>query len=116
VNYHKSDDISGTTKYKDGFINKFEFQWMSKSKRTLKSPDVITIRENKIRLPLFIKKSNDEGTDFYYMGDVQPIDSSFKNDKLKDDKGKDVNVVTLVFKMNVPVEDNLYNYLTEANI
>ncbi|MFM2230241.1 MAG: hypothetical protein RL607_1499 [Bacteroidota bacterium] len=115
VNYHKSDDISGTTKYEDGFINKFEFQWMSKSKRNLKSPDVITIRENNIRLPLFIKKSNDEGTDFYYMGDVQPIDSSFKNDTLKDDNGNDVNVVTLIFKMNVPVEDNLYNYLTESN-
>ncbi len=116
VNYHKSDDISGTTKYEDGFINKFEFQWMSKSKRTINSPDVITIRENKIRLPLFIKKSNDEGTDFYYMGDVQPIDSSFKNDTLKDDNGNNVNVVTLIFKMNVPVEDNLYNYLTESNL
>lgn len=56
------------------------------------------------------------GTDFYYMGDVQPIDSSFKNDTLKDDNGNNVNVVTLIFKMNVPVEDNLYNYLTESNL
>jgi len=114
VNYHKADDISGTTKYEDGFINKNEFQWMSKSKRNLKSPDVVTIRENKIRLPLFIKKSNDEGTEFYYMGDVTPIDKTFEQTTLTDDHGKPVSVVKVIFKMNTPVEENLYNYLTES--
>lgn len=115
VNYHKADDISGTTKYEDGFINKYEFQWMSKSKRNLSSPDVMIIRENKARLPLFIKKSNDEGTEFYYMGDVTPIDSTFEQTFLQDDFGKPVSVVKVIFKMNTPVEENLYNYLTEAN-
>lgn len=115
VNYHKSDDISGTTKYEDRFINKYEFQWMSKSKRNLKSPDVITIRENKIRLPLFIKKSNDEGKEFYYMGDVEPINSSFEQTFLNDDHGKPVSVVKVIFKMKTPVEENLYNYLEESN-
>ena len=35
VNYHKEDGISSTTKYEEGFLNKLEFEWMSKSKRTL---------------------------------------------------------------------------------
>jgi superfamily II DNA or RNA helicase/HKD family nuclease len=63
VNYHKEEDISSTTKYEDKFINHYTFQWMSKSKRTLESPDVKAIREYRqgLRISLFIKKHNDEG-------------------------------------------------------
>ena len=52
VNYHKYEDISSTTKYEDVFINNVTFQWMSKSNRTFKSNDVLTIRnKNEMRLP-----------------------------------------------------------------
>jgi len=77
VTYHKEEDISSTTKYEDGFIDPATFAWMSKSRRTLKSNDVRTIKNYRsgLRLPLFIKKSNDEEKkEFYYMGDMQPID------------------------------------------
>jgi superfamily II DNA or RNA helicase len=115
VNYHKHDHISSTTKYEDEFLNNQEFQWMSKSKRTLDSSDVKTIRNYRdgLRIPLFIKKSNDEGIDFYYMGDVHPIDDSFEQTTLPTDDGKSVSVVQLVFRLNHPVEDHLYEYLTE---
>ena len=58
VNYEKHESISNTTKYDDKFLNNTEFQWMSKSRRTLESNDVIAIRNSKttgMRLPLFIK-------------------------------------------------------------
>ena len=118
VNYHKDENISATTKYNDGFINNYEFEWMSKSKRTLKSPDVIAIRNYKegLRLPLFIKKSNDEGLDFYYMGDVTPIDDSIKETTMPDEKGNHVSVVQMRFLMNQPVEDSMYEYLTRSNV
>ncbi len=114
VNYHKADDISSTTKYLDGFINANEFEWMSKSRRTLKSNDVQAIKnyKNGLRLPLFIKKSNDEGTEFYYMGDVTPIDDSFQETRMLDDKGNKVSVVKIIFKMDIPVENSIYNYIT----
>jgi superfamily II DNA or RNA helicase len=117
VNYHKHDNISSTTKYEDEFLNNQEFQWMSKSKRTLESSDVKTIRNHQdgLRIPLFIKKSNDEGIDFYYMGDVHPIDDSFEQTTLPTDDGKSVSVVQLVFRLNHPVEDHLYEYLTDLN-
>ena len=116
VNYHKEDDISSTTKYEEGFINKLEFEWMSKSKRTLTSPDIISLINggNELRLPLFIKKSNDEGAAFYYMGDVVPIQESFKQAKIKDDANNDVSVVKVKFRLNTPVEDALYNYITNS--
>ena len=58
VNYHKEESISNSTKYEDGFLNNSLFEWMSKSKRKLKSPDVTAIlnAKNGLRLPLFIKK------------------------------------------------------------
>jgi len=129
VNYHKHEDIAGTIKYDDAFLNRQEFQWMSKSKRTLNSSDVVAIRnhekkdsaafsngsETPMRIPLFIKKSNDEGQDFYYMGDVKPIDESFEQSYLLNDENKKVPVVKLIFKLEHPVEENLYDYLTETS-
>jgi len=114
VNYHKEEGISNTIKYEDGFINNSEFEWMTKSKRTLNSPDVRTIFnfQNGLRLPLFIKKHNDEGKEFYYMGDVTPVQSTFIQTTMLDDNGKQVPVVKLNFKMNIAVEDSIYYYLT----
>lgn len=116
VNYHKEEGISSTTKYEEGFLNKIEFDWMSKSKRTLNSPDIISLKNggDKLRLPLFIKKSNDEGAAFYYMGDVTPIQESFKQASIKDDANNDVSVVKVKFRLNTPVEDALYNYITNS--
>lgn len=117
VNYHKDENISSTTKYNDGFITNYEFQWMSKSKRTLNSPDVVAIRNYKagLRLPLFIKKSNDEGSEHYYMGDVMPIDESFEGTTMPDEKNNPVSVVKMKFVMKQPVEDSIYEYLTRSN-
>ena len=116
VNYHKDDDISSTTKYEEGFLNKLEFEWMSKSKRTLTSPDIISLKNSgdRLRLPLFIKKSNDEGAAFYYMGDVTPLQGSFKQATIKDDSNNDVSVVKVKFRLNTPVEEALYYYITNS--
>ncbi len=113
VNYHKEEGISDTTKYEDEFLNEFEFQWMSKSKRKLNSPDVIAIRNshNGLRLPLFIKKNNDEGTEFYYMGDVTPQKESFEQTSMPNETGKPVSVVKVIFDMEVPVKHDMYKYL-----
>ena len=113
INYHKSENISSTTKYEDKFLTNSILEWYSKSNRTLKSKDVITIKNSEgLRLPLFIKKSNDEGKDFYYMGDVSPVQNSFKEEKMKKENGKTVPVVYLQFLLKVPVEKSLFNYIT----
>ena len=116
VNYEKEEHISGSTKYDDRFINNSEFEWMSKSNRTLNSPEIQVLQNHtdRPRLPLFIKKSNDEGDDFYYMGDVTPIDDSFEQTTLTDDNDKEVSVVKLRFSMDQPVDDFLYDYITKT--
>ena len=116
VNYHKEEDISDTTKYEDGFIDTSTIVYMSKSKRKLSSPDVIKFKEAKergIRLPLFIKKENAEGDDFYYMGDVVPNPDNFKQTTMGIEKK--VSVVKMNFHLDKPVERDIYDYLTKDN-
>ena len=118
VNYHKDEDISDSIKYEDEFINNKEFFWMSKSKRKLASNDVQSILGNKgnIRLPLFIKKSNDEGIEFYYMGDVEPDQSRVEQTSMSSSNGKEVPVVRFVLNLSTPVSDEMYHYLREKEV
>jgi len=118
INYHKDVDISESTKYEDEFINNKEFSWMSKSNRKLESKDVQSILGNKgdIRLPLFIKKSNDEGLEFYYMGDVEPEKGKAEQTSMNTDNGNKVPVVKITFSISPPVTDEMYQYLREKEV
>ena len=115
VNYHKEDDISESTKYEDAFINNKEFEWMSKSNRTLFSNDVQSIlgQNGNIRLPLFIKKNNDEGMEFYYMGDVSPNLEHVQQTTMPNNDGNQIPVVKMRFNLAHPVASTMYNYLHE---
>ena len=113
VNYHKDDDISDTTKYEDRFLSHSRFEWMSKSRRTLKSPDVIAIKNAKknMRLPLFVKKHNDEGKEFYYIGELAPIESSFEQTTMPSGNSE-VKVVKVEFGISPHVEESIYEYIS----
>jgi hypothetical protein len=115
VNYHKEEHISESTKYEDEFINNKEFNWMSKSNRSLNSNDVKSIlgKNGPIRLPLFIKKNNDEGMDFYYMGDMTPDLNNVDQTTMLNDNGAQIPVVKIRFKLANPVISSIYNYLQE---
>jgi superfamily II DNA or RNA helicase/HKD family nuclease/phage repressor protein C with HTH and peptisase S24 domain len=115
VNYHKEEDISESTKYEDRFVNNKEFDWMSKSNRKINSKDVQSIlgKNGAIRLPLFIKKNNDEGLDFYYMGEVSPELNQVEQTTMKNDSGKQVSVVKIRFNLANPVSTSMYNYLEQ---
>ena len=117
VNYHKEETISATTKYHDRFISRNEFIWMSKSKRNLNSPDVNQILQqnnSKMRIPLFVKKSNSEGNDFYYLGNTSIQNDSAVEKLILNDEGKNVSVVEMKFNLDTPVEKSLYDYITNT--
>ena len=87
---------------------------MSKSNRRIDSREVqimLNQKLNNIRLPLFIKKSDDEGIDFYFMGDLQTIDDSFVEQTMDSEKGE-IPVVKMNFKIDKPVDSNIYKYIT----
>lgn len=115
VTYHKNDDISESTKYEDEFINPYCFSWMTRSNVRFESKEVIAIdryEESGLRIPLFVKKSDSEGNDFYYMGDMTP--QSRVQEEMYNDKGKVLPVVNYKFSMNDEVNDAMLNYL-ESN-
>ena len=115
VNYHKEEHISESTKYEDEFVNNKEFDWMSKSNRTLNSNDVQSIlgKRGPIRLLLFIKKNNDEGMDFYFMGEVSPELNQVVQTTIPNDSGRQLSVVKIRFNLANPVTTSMYNYLQE---
>ena len=118
VDYHKKDDIAETHKYEDEFLNLSQIKTMSKNRRNLNSPDVQLIMnssKNKTRLPLFIKKSNDEGQEFYFIGNMQPIINSFEETEMSSGDNTKVSVVSMKFDLDKPVNEDLYNYIIDKN-
>jgi superfamily II DNA or RNA helicase len=113
VNYHKEDGIAATTNFPEKFNNNNEFLWFTKPNRNLTSKDVQTIKNyrNHLKFPFFVKKSNGEGSDFYYMGNVIPLEESFTQTTILNDNKKEVPVVKIMLSLNTPVEDSLYNYI-----
>jgi superfamily II DNA or RNA helicase/HKD family nuclease len=115
VTYRKSQNQSLTTHYKDTFISREEMLWFSKNRRYLTSPDVCFFREasEHQRILLFVQKSNDEGMEFYYMGDVQPRPETFAEEFMSGDDGKLLPVVRMRLALRHPVRESLYAYITE---
>jgi superfamily II DNA or RNA helicase/HKD family nuclease len=117
--YKKSDNISATTKYEDKFVNPDHLIYMSKSNRTLMSSDVQAMFNQKInglRMPFFVKKSDDEGLDFYYLGELSSISENFEDSTMPDENGLQKSVVKMEFLLDKPVDSKLYKYLTEPSI
>jgi len=76
VTYNKNEDISDSTKYEDQFINSQQFSWMTRSRVKMDSKEIIELQNHQksgLRILLFVKKSDSEGSDFYYMGDMLPF-------------------------------------------
>ena len=114
ITYHKDDEINDTIKYEDELLNETTLKWFSKNKRTLASPDVKAILNSPISgldLKLFIIKDDAEGGDFYYLGKLNLIPSSVEEMMRPLEKG-DESIVTMQFKLDNPVSDTLYRYIT----
>lgn len=114
VTYNKQDNISSSTKYPDHFINEQLFNWMTRSRVSLDSKEtqqIIHANEKGEKIFLFVKKSDDEGSDFYYMGEVNPV--SWKQTTIRDDKNNTLPIMNFQLKLKNPVREDLYEYLAQ---
>ena len=115
VNYQKEDHISETTKYEDRFINPSHVVYMSKNRRSISSPDVAAMMNHEslgMRMPFFVKKNNDEGLGFYYLGEMMAIKDKFVDTTMSGDDSAAVSVVKMEFMLDRDVDYRLYKYLT----
>jgi hypothetical protein len=71
-------------------------------------------RASGARMPLFVKKSDDEGIDFYYLGELTPLADSFQEDRMASKGGKPgPKVVRMDMRLSDPVPADIYQYLQE---
>lgn len=116
VTYHKNDEVESSVDYGDEFLSPNLFKWYTRSNRTLQSQEVQRIihsDENDIDIHIFVKKDDDEGTDFYYLGKGFPDKSTVAEDRMQDKNGRDLPVVHMNMEMEHAVENRLYHYLID---
>lgn len=118
VIYDKDHDVESSVNYGDEFINDHVLHWYSTNNRTLESKEVqeiIQSKQNDVDLHIFVKKNNDEGKDFYYIGKAQPDHNSILQDLMENDKGKSLPVVRMNLNIEQAIDHKLFHYLTTTN-
>lgn len=109
VKYIKPENVSQSTNYPDHFENQKELIWTTRPKVKLDSKEVVEIKKVSTLKLLFVKKSDGDGTDFYFMGKVNLLQEP-EQKTTKNDKGKVLPIVWITFNMEIPVADNIYSY------
>ena len=65
-------------------------------------------------MPLFIKKSDDEGQSHYYIGELTLVEGSPEVQYMPTGDGKQVSVVNMKFNIDRSVDTDLYKFLTQG--
>ena len=113
VTLDKGEDFQGAEiAYEDALLDESTMHWVSKAGRKLSSPEIQIMQNPKDwAIHVFVKKSDDEGLDFYYLGEVQPkVDTIHQLEKPTGD-GKSKSVVEMELKFKEPIESRLFKYL-----
>lgn len=119
IDYQKDPSISVTTQYEDRFVSDDQLIAISKSKRTMKSPEITRLKntsQNGMRCFLFLrknKKDKDGGTEFYFLGEMHPT-GEFRQFVMKNTK---TTAVEINYQLEQPVRADLYDYfLSDFNV
>ena len=116
VTYHKADGINGAEyldgkpNYSDSFMDSQTFRWNSKIGNGPESKYMKEFTSGETKR-LFVKKSDGEGTDFYYMGTFE-IDN-IKGTTKKSNKGVLQPICDVTLKMNESIREDIFDYLQQ---
>lgn len=116
VTYHKADGINGAEyldgkpNYSDFFMDSQTFMWNSKIGNGPESKYMKEFTSGETKR-LFVKKSDGEGTDFYYMGTFE-IDN-IKGTTKKNNKGVLQPICDVTLKMNESIREDIFDYLQQ---
>lgn len=116
VTYHKADGINGAEyldgkpNYSDSFMDSQTFMWNSKIGNGPESKYMKEFTSGETKR-LFVKKSDGEGTDFYYRGTFE-IDN-IKGTTKKNNKGVLQPICDVTLKMNESIREDIFDYLQQ---
>ena len=116
ITYHKHDDVESSVNYGDEFLNRNTLLWYTRNQRTLESKEVKRVLyadEEKNAIHLFVKKDDDEGTDFYYLGKANPKIESAEETTILDNSNKERPIVRMNLVLENEIQETTYNYLIE---
>jgi superfamily II DNA or RNA helicase/HKD family nuclease len=119
VTYHKHDEVESSINYGDELLNPTTMKWYTRSNRTLQSEEVkkiINAKETKIDVMIFVKKDDDEGSDFYYLGKATPDKDTVEETRMDGKNDKEVPVVHMNMILEQPVDYQLYKYIKSNEI
>lgn len=113
ITLQKGEDFKGAQMaYEDELIDEATMRWFTKSPRTLASPEVKALQDpDNWTIHLFVKKSDDEGKEFYYLGEATPIQDTIKQLSKPTQEGKAQNVVEMDLRLAEAVDTKLFKYL-----
>ena len=126
VNYNKDDTLNSMVKYEEGFVDRYTFRWATRTiaakcdlngRMDRSYSDKLEVRildadENGMRLPLFVKKGISDNSDFYFLGWTHPVPDSDRVVYMADDNGIKKPVMTVELRLEQPVDEKIYRYLT----
>lgn len=115
VTLEKGEDFKGAlVAYEDELIDQHTMKYFTKAPRTINSPEVKILQNyQEWEIYMFMQKSDDEGRDFYYLGQVEPILNTIKQEEKRIETGKKLSVVKLMLHFKTTIENKLFNYLNK---
>lgn len=116
VTLEKGENFQGSlVAYEDSFLDNQTIQWFTKAPRTITSPEVRYLKEHgqTKNIHFFIKKADDHGSDFYYLGKVKPDISTMEQVTHTTAEGQTKSLVKMLLHLEQPVEISLFNFLTK---
>lgn len=115
VTLEKGDNFQGALlAYEDELLDQDNMKYFTKAPRTINSPEVKIFQSHQDwEFYMFVQKSDDEGRDFYYLGQVEPVSNTIKQEEKVVNDGKKLSVVQLKLKFKTTIENKLYHYLKE---
>ncbi len=116
ITYHKDEDVESSVDYGDEFLNRDTLLWYTRNQRTLESNEVKEVLyadkyDNTIHV--FVKKDDDEGTDFYYLGQANPKKETAEETVIRDNHNKERPIVRMNLILEKEIELPIYEYLIE---
>lgn len=110
ITYFKGKEDKRNSIYNNQMANGHSFHWNTRSPRHLNSPEVRKILQPKMRLELFVKRSDATGKQFFYLGKVKIIPQTVKEEEIGD---KNKPTVGMQLSLQTPLPNTINELLTQ---
>jgi len=113
ITLEKDDNFKGSQiAYENKFKSEDVIPWFTTSPRTMNSPEVEILQScENWTIYIFAKKSDNEGKDYYFLGEALVIQETIKPVEKHTREGVLKNVVGMELRLKEPLDLNLYHYL-----